>query len=170
VNQVATDLAKTGVSGRWGYQKASSSQFDHSNTQYAVLGLKAARLCGWKRAPSVDSGVWRAVLTHFLIAQQIKGTNVQLRVRTERSGSGGIDYSAPGWEKSPGEEHDYVASAQARGWSYRNRGDSASFNMTIAGLTAVIVARSELGGLPEQQQEQADRAVGDGMAWSKRIG
>ena len=43
--------------------------YDYSNTQYALMGLKAAALCGAK----VDEGVWRLVLQRFLLGQEPKG-------------------------------------------------------------------------------------------------
>lgn len=44
-------------------------RIDHSNTQYAVLGLRAAAMCGIPIKPAV----WRRVLEHFLKTQQTRG-------------------------------------------------------------------------------------------------
>src|SRR5262249_47251533 len=43
--------------------------YDHSNMQYALLGLKSASRCGIR----TDPGVWKRALQHFVAAQQKSG-------------------------------------------------------------------------------------------------
>jgi hypothetical protein len=166
VKRVADDLAASGTTGRWSYNRWTLGQYDHSNTQYAMLGLKAARLCGWKPDKLVATGVWLAVLDHFMNAQAKHGKAVEVKVQTEKTGRGGVDYAASGWKESPGEDHGYQATAEARGWDYKEIGSGeGTLNMTIAGLTAVILARSESVRLKKEKEAAVDRAVRDAMAW-----
>jgi hypothetical protein len=169
VKRVADDLVESGTTGRWSYNRGSSSasdNYDHSNTQYATLGLKAARLCGWKPDGLAAAGVWLAVLDHFMDAQAKHGEAVEVKVQTEKTGRGGVDYAASGWKESPGEDRGYQATAEARGWDYKGIGSGGgTLNMTIAGLTAVILSRSESVRLKKEKEAAVDRAVRDAMAW-----
>ena len=183
VNRVAEDLMDSGSRGVWGYSLKERKYHDHSVTQYAVLGLKAARIAGWQAQSSADRRVWEAVLEHFPKAQEQVGPNVMLSVLTDAQGVGGVDYTSQGWKKSAGLDYGYESNGQARGWGYTNdnlpgskqpaAGQSASYlNMTIAGLTAMILARSELDASPDPKSRKPDKsladsaeAIRDGMAW-----
>ena len=175
VNRVAGELMAAGYHGGWGYGPVGGTYHDHSNTQYAALGLKAARLSGWKPDATASFNVWDAVRNHFLKGQAKTGPNVNLLVQLETQGMGGVDYTSEAWKKSPGQDHAYEAAAQARGWAYRcDKSYRPDFNMTIAGLTAMILARSELGAAVENEAKEAKRkadaasadlAIRDAMAW-----
>jgi hypothetical protein len=180
VNRVAHELATTGHGGAWSYGGKAYRDHDHSNTQYAALGLKAAKLCGWESKGSAPATVWPPLLEHFLKAQEKKGPEVKLSVQTEKTGTGGVDYTSESWKKAAGQDYSYEAIAQARGWDYKtdersqSGPPSASLNMTIAGLTAIILARSELRLSAVEKSKDtkrkandpdADRAICDGMAW-----
>jgi len=180
VNRVANELAAAGHSGGWSYGGKAYRDHDHSNTQYAALGLKAAKLSGWDSKGSSPATVWTPLMEHFMKAQEKNGPEVKLSVQTEKTGTGGVDYSTDAWKKTAGQDYGYEASAQARGWDYKtderssSGPPSASLNMTIAGLTAIILARSELlspaGDKAKDPKHKAhdpnvDRALCDGMAW-----
>ena len=180
VNRVANELAAAGHRGGWSYTGKAYRDHDHSNTQYAALGLKAAKLCGWDAKGSAPATVWAPILEHFLKAQEKTGPDVKLRVQTEKSGTSGVDYTSDAWKKTAGQDYGYEASAQARGWDYKTDERSlsgppgASLNMTIAGLTAVILARSELGSSDKDKSRavkdklsdpNVERAICDGMGW-----
>ncbi len=180
VNRVANELAAAGHSGGWSYGGKAYRDHDHSNTQYAALGLKAAKLCGWDSKGSAPVTAWNPLLEHFMKAQEKKGPEVKLSVQTEKTGTGGVDYSTDTWKKIAGQDYVYEASAQARGWDYKtdersqSGPPSASLNMTIAGLTAIILARSELNSPATDKSKDTkrkandpnvDRAICDGMAW-----
>lgn len=51
--------------GNWGYQ-AGSRNWDNSNTQFAILGLREAAHAGYR----VDEDVWRRAQQHFLRTRQ----------------------------------------------------------------------------------------------------
>lgn len=192
VNRVANSLMDAGHDGGWSYGLRSTSaerSHDHSNTQYAALGLKAARLSGWQPKPAAALTAWRSLMDHFLKAQTAKGPDVNLVVQTADEGTGGLDLTSQGWSKVTGQHNVYEAPAQARGWDYANdyaERTKSDLNMTIAGLTAIILARSELAtpaepastesksGASESRRKgkdapvdpaAVDRAIRDGMAW-----
>lgn len=131
---------------------------DYSNTQYAVLGLKAAALCG-ARIPGADR-LWRLVLQQFLEGQEPDGKAVKLRLG---GGGGGQEVSTAG-EKE----------ARARGWGYvavrpeplkkLTARPAATATMSAAGLTALLVARSELK-LSAKEKALVEQGVRDGLAW-----
>ena len=180
VNRVANELAATGHNGGWTYTGKSYRDHDHSNTQYAALGLKAAKLCGWEAKDASQLTHWNSLMEHFLDAQEQKGPQVKLSVQTDKAGNGGVDYTSEAWKKTAGEEHVYEATTSARGWDYKTDDrtsqspPSATLNMTIAGLTAIILARSELStpatdkakdAKRKANNAKADQAICDGMAW-----
>ena len=65
--------------GAWGYP---DSREDFSNTQYALLGLRAAKDCGIPVPP----GVWLRVLEHALARQEADGPKVKRIIPCEPTG------------------------------------------------------------------------------------
>ena len=131
---------------------------DHSNTQYAVLGLKAASLCGVK----VKNArlLWRTVIQHFLQAQEASGPEVDLQLTREESKFKVTDYSTEAGPSRP----------RARGWAYsaaptRNEIMASYGTMTAAGMTALIVAKSEVPDLNAHESTRCAVAVRDALAW-----
>jgi len=55
--------------GGWGYKSKSDGWHDHSNSQFAVLGLRAAANAGAR----VKKGVWDRELTHYKSSQLADG-------------------------------------------------------------------------------------------------
>jgi len=145
LNAKVTGSAPAGVRG--------GNEFDHSNTQYALLGLKCAARCGIL----VDRSVWKKSLTHFMTSQESAGPDVARFVPS----SGRAD-------KTTRDRPAIVD--RARGWSYAERagGRSAYPSMTAAGVSSVVICRSELMGFHEMTaklEADSEKSVWDGLAW-----
>ena len=141
--------------------KPKSIIFDHSNTQYAVLGLKAALLCGVKPRTEVR---WDLILQHVLSTQQKDGPKVDLQVSTQaRRKLPGAKPARPGWEEvfTDGGTPD----ARSRGWNYTSSEGKPSIGMTAAGLATLLVARSEVGKMGKAEKKLVDEAIHNGVAW-----
>ena len=123
---------------------------DLSNTQYAVLGLKAAALCGVR--PDGADRLWRVVAQRWIDGQQVEGPAVSIQL--------GDGDSAPYGKKN----------ARARGWGYIPGMEqlAPTGSMTCAGLGVLAVARSEIRGLDPQEDRAIQDAIRDGAAWIAR--
>ncbi|MCE9636677.1 MAG: terpene cyclase/mutase family protein [Planctomycetes bacterium] len=140
-----------GASDDGPYGRKNSRSFDHSNTQYALLGLKAAARCGI----TIDGKVWRASLQHFLDAQEKAGPEV---IRFDPDGSKKGATSA-----GVGRDH-------ARGWGYVGQ-DAAYGSMTAGGVGSLVICRSELLDTPAMTkalEAQSEAAMRDGLSWLGR--
>ncbi len=143
------------------YTKGGNSQdYDHSNTQYALLGLKSARRCG----VDVDAAVFRRTLDHLLDAQESDGPDVP-RVHFGAKGSTHAAETdrARGWS--------YVAIPAGRATRDTRNGSGAYGSMTAGSLGAVVICRSELldgSTLPRKVEAASERSVWDGVAWLGR--
>lgn len=160
------DIDPTTKQRMWSYPTPeSSTRYDHSVTQYALLGLFAAMRCGIEVPPSY----FRATAEHFIIAQEPDGPEVYRLMppanerttaqRTSRTPdrSRGFGYTAIG------------ASAQhvttGSRIHFRTRAYSS---MTTAGIACLIIARAGLERsrqLTPQLRTQIDKGVRDGLAW-----
>ena len=149
--------------GTWGYPEGSADGLDHSNTQYALLGLKSAARCGAKIAPRV----WRQIAEHWIEAQKpAPGPKVELRL-TWSAGEPGVEIRS---------EEPVVPS----GWGYFVRTitgatvpvlDKGHGSMVCAGLTSLIIAQSELirtKDLDENLRTRLESAKRSGLAWIQR--
>ena len=132
---------------RNGYWRYPFGDFDLSNTQYALLGLKAASRCGVK----IPRRVWTSALEFHLEYQKEKGEEVEIRVNEVRG-----DYRIEWTEK-----------AKARGFSYvKNR--AATGSMTTAGLAGLLICQSELWqsrSFSGKLRARTRDAIRDGFAW-----
>lgn len=146
----------------WHYPSESGGRgrrrgFDHSNTQYAVLGLKAASRCG----VAVPADVWKRVASHFLAAQVASGPEVVRRVRPA---------PRPGSPYAPAGPR-YAVHARSRGWGYLDRTTAAYGSMTSAGVGTLAIARSGLllaGALSHGMATRIRQSIHDGLAWMER--
>ena len=135
--------------GRWSYPYPNrmANAYDNSNTQYALLGLKAASRAGAKVRPST----WSRALRHLLNAQEDDGPDVRRRETIVR----GRTTSHP--------------MDRARGWNYSSASrDDAYGSMTAGGAGSVVICRSELLGDREYTSSldaRAEQSVRDGIAW-----
>lgn len=135
--------------GAWSYGNLSGSNernfYDHSNTQYALLGLKAASRAGAKVKPAT----WMKSLKHFLSAQEDSGPAV---IRFEPGVKGRTSATS---------------SDRARGWGYLAE-DAAYGSMTAGGVGSVVICRSELIGSRDYGpalDAKSEQSVRDGIAW-----
>jgi len=130
--------------GLWQYPEGA---FDHSNTQYAVLALAAARRCG----VAVPKQTWDKLVTHFLRAQMQDGEKVAWLERT--SGDKGATVAR--------------GEAKARGWGYVGP-DNPTASMTSSGLACLMIADDAARSMEKRDagpSRQVREAVRDGLAW-----
>src|SRR5262245_3486791 len=127
---------------------------DNSNTQYALLGLKAAARCG----VPIDSAIWKRSLSHFLTTQETKGPDVA-------RGAGPVALEAP----SKGVTRDAPLTDRARGWGYADSNPGTPYAaMTAGGVSSVVICRSELLGtrmMTAKLDAESERSAWDGLAW-----
>ncbi len=120
-------------------------RYDNSVTQYAVLGLHAAALCGVPVTPLA----WSGLTDHFLHdAGPEEGSPRKLHL---------TQYTGPARPRR----------TSARGFGYRNRWKPTG-SMTCAGLTGLGVCRAMLAGgrgIPKSTVKQADETLRAGFAW-----
>jgi hypothetical protein len=137
-------LTENQANGVWRYPTGG---FDLSNTQYALLGLKAAARCGVK----IRRRVWLDALDALLACQQEEGPEVAVRVNEVRG-----DYRVEWTERARARGFGYVAST------------APTASMTTAGLAGLLICQSELWNLRSftgrLRQETRD-AIRDGFAW-----
>lgn len=139
----------------WGYPAGPSGDtpgwVDVSNTQYALLGLKAASRCG----VAVPEAVWASALEMLLAWQQPQGPVVDWRGNEVR-GTNRLEWREP---------------ARARGFAYRGPPDGThevTGARTAAAAVGLMVCQSELRTSPRWAEPQATRtrvAVRDALAW-----
>ena len=185
--------------GAWWY--GASSDFDNSNTQFAVLALGV----GAKRGVPIETGVWQGIVRHFVSIQQSKGapTPHRLTLGSDRAAGDGHtielvpeDSTAPGAaagaergrerkEREAGErdrttvaripedpenpENPIVGTEDVpvhmRGWGYKD-GNDATWNMTCAGVSSLVIAREQLRDkLDDDDSKALHRAIRDGFGW-----
>jgi len=132
----------------WGYP---GGREDHSNAQFAVLGLGAALEAGAR----FEARPLLQVLRHFLAGQERRGPEVRRRVVED-----GIDAAA---------KSGYVTGTvdRARGWGYLDH-SAPTVAMTAGGVSTVILCRDACrarGLLDAATAAAAERAIDDGLAW-----
>jgi hypothetical protein len=137
-------LVKHQTTGTWRYPAGG---FDLSNTQYALLGLKAASRCGI----TIPARVWTDALDFLLDYQEADGPPVEIRAN-EVKGAYRIEWKEP---------------AKARGFSYV-AGSSVSCSMTTAGAAGLMICQSELWRsrrFAGEKRARTREAVRDALAW-----
>ncbi|MHC4470521.1 MAG: prenyltransferase/squalene oxidase repeat-containing protein, partial [Planctomycetota bacterium] len=127
-----------------------SGGIDHSNTQYALLGLAAARRCG----VPVDRKVFLTAAKHLLDTQEKTGPEIRRIVHVDQGEGYARRYLTNSYDR-------------ARGWGY-TPGDAATGSMTTAGVSSLAICRSELlgwSGYPKTIAARMERGIKDGLAW-----
>ncbi len=140
--------------GTWGYPEHAASH-DHSNTHYAMLGLKSASRCG----VAVPSSVWTRAARNFVRRLRITGARVPMD----------IDWAG----RNPWPDVDRETKTLAGGWGYflDSQRETAYGSLVCAGLTALAVAESELRREEELEGAAAEEitlAQQQGVAWLVR--
>src|SRR5262245_46164624 len=144
-------LVKAQDGGHWRYPEGG---YDLSNTQYALLGLKAASRCGLR----IPTEVWMESLTFLLGVQERDGPEVDIRANEVRG-----DYRIEWTEK-----------AKARGFSYTTMGagpmgaQHPTGSMTTAGAAGLMICQSELWKsrkFEAKPRAETRTAIRDALAW-----
>ena len=133
--------------GNWRYPQGG---FDLSNTQYALLGLKAASRCGVE----IPRRVWMDALEFHLGHQEPDGEEVQVRVNEVRG-----DYRIEWTER-----------AKARGFSYVQQGNPTG-SMTTAGIAGLLICQGELWqsrSFTGKLRQTTRDAIRDAFAWMQK--
>ena len=154
IRDMAASLANSREpSNGWGYPKPRE---DLSNTQYALLGLRAARDCGGK----VPREVFLKIIERMLATQQKDGPKMRRTIGGEKKG-----------------DPIYVVDSRdrARGWSYLESPMQPSGSMTTAGIACLAIAHDALTRpeppdmlkkrYPPSKQIAVQQAIQDGFAW-----
>ena len=155
----------------WSYPSSARMITDHSNTQYAVLGLKSAARMGYP-SPGIN---WVRILEGFIFTQAVDGEPVK-RVMLD-----------PGKEKAGYAKYHTVTSITdfARGWGYAGGGPptkpgtgqmAETGSMTTVGIACVALAWSEIDAMAAKGDKDArdaqkdlgkakEKSIRDGLAW-----
>jgi hypothetical protein len=137
---------------------------DLSNTQYALLGLRAAAELGIK----FDQEAWFKALNCFLDRQEKSGAKVKPFDVPAATGSM--------WEGRPGRPAPKSTRSrprdefEARGWGYVTQAarPQAYGAMTCIGVASTVLCKYYLRGHKQfkgEQSDRTDRAIEDGCAW-----
>jgi hypothetical protein len=157
-------LEKQTKDGTWGYPDMTERYYDHSNTQYALLGLKSAARCGAK----IPSRVWRQIAEHWIAAQKmVSGPGEQLKLTWTGAGEAGVEVR--GEEAVPPGAWGYFV--RPVDWAPLPVPDQGYGSMVCAGLTSLIIAQSELvwtKDLDEALRTRLESAKRSGLAWIQR--
>ncbi|MHC4600487.1 MAG: hypothetical protein ACYS47_15945 [Planctomycetota bacterium] len=163
---VTQGKAMTGKKDAWSYPRDRSG--DHSNTQYAILGLRSAHRCGVKVSRDQWEKTWMDVIDHFLSVQEKKGPKVRQWKIIEDKKYGYVSYkpvtSVP---------------AEARGWTYgaavepkggsRSHTNATTGSMTTVGVASLLIGMEGLYRIRsaklKARKPKIERAAKDGLAW-----
>jgi len=145
--------------GSWAYGKRRGEPWpDTSNTQYAVLGLRAAARLGYK----ADPRTWLGVLQHFRIMrgkERLSG-NVNLW----REGEAVVPNATRAGAK--------VKKREGNGFRYRGNRTASTATMTTAAIASLLIAGTELERLKyavkPKTRKEIDRAVLGAWLWLDR--
>lgn len=138
---------------RWRYD---GNGYDNSNTQYALLALHAASLCGVE----IPRGLWHGAAAHWLAAPQPRQQRRPLVLT--------------GHQLARTSELGDVARRSARrvapvGWSYFHEDGAPYGNMVSAGIGSLAICRSHLDDprnrRDRSQLDEIDAAIRGGFAW-----
>lgn len=146
-------LVKNQHGGQWRYPEGG---FDLSNTQYALLGLKAADRCGLK----VPLSTWTESLDFLLGYQEADGETVEIRANEVQG-----DYRIE-WKEQ----------AKARGFRYvpgggGPRGPPETGSMTTAGAAGLMICQSMLWKsrkFTAEKRATTRVAIRDALAWMQK--
>jgi len=151
----------------WSYPRDRSG--DHSNTQYAILGLRSAQRCGVNVRREVWESTWVKVIEHFLSIQEKDGPKRRRWKLIEDSKYGYVSYKPM-----------TAVPDLARGWAYGAGVDpkaessqhiyATSGSMTTVGVASLLIGLEGLigirsGKLNARRRAHIEKAARDGLAW-----
>ncbi|MGB3970215.1 MAG: hypothetical protein WBO45_26010, partial [Planctomycetota bacterium] len=143
---------------RLAFNYTAGPRFDNSLTQYGLLGLYAASLCGLE----IPVTAWRAAASHQLgVAVDDAGRSVPLELTTYRA----LAALAAGDAPRP---RTTVAPVPTRGFAYHVPDRPAYGSMTAAGVGSLVIARFGLvrAGLAKTDVvPKVDAGIQAGFAW-----
>lgn len=147
----------TGYRSRFWY--TGGGNFDNSNSQYAMLGLHSAQLCGIK----VSRTVWNGASEHWLESQHApsgKPRGLQLLGHKEAAGKDLATMTRAGT----------VRRIEPRGWSYQRPGPNvdAYGSMTCAGIASLSLCAAALDDGKARRtplESRIDDALRSGFCW-----
>ncbi|MGE3171393.1 MAG: hypothetical protein AB7O97_02130 [Planctomycetota bacterium] len=129
-------------------------RYDNSLSQYGLLGLDAAALCGLE----IPRATWHAAANHFVQVQcPPSGRAFDLELVTHRD-----------LALAAGQPPRVVQSRAApRGFSYMDPAEPPYGSLTAASTAGLVVARAGLSatGAPDRQLRAIDDAIDHGFAW-----
>lgn len=138
-------------SGWWRYPHSPPG--DLSNTQYALLGLRAARDCG----ADVPQSKFLLALEKTLATQEADGPKVRRTIPPSKPGE--TEYAVDSGDR-------------ARGWAYQGgTGELVTGSITTAAIAVLAICRdaltkpSKFGGYGDDLDRKVGRSVQDGFAW-----
>lgn len=158
--RVASELERECTTpGSWGYPSGSRAlvRLDSSNTQYAVLGLRAAARLGYEP----KENTWLGVVRHFRLHRDRTGPRGQ--VALIREGEAIVDPR----DTTRG----LVTVPNVAGFSYTTHSVIPTGSMTVAGISSLLVARNQLenmGKLTPRVDKEIGEMVLGGWAWLDR--
>ncbi len=176
--------------GGFHYGAANGNNFDNSNTQFAVLALGA----GAKRSVAIDKEVWLKIMDLYVKGQMKSGAKTEDRITLRKPSdkeewndrvkliSG--DKKKEKEKKSSGKKSGRKSKGKTvvvepenpetglegievfrRGWDYQNKG-GATWNMTCAGLSSLILVRENIAKrLTPDQKNALNKSIRDGYGW-----
>lgn len=138
---------------RWSY---GDRGFDNSNSQYGVLGLHSAELCGIE----VGRTTWFAVAAHWLDQQcPAEGPSVPITLRPLQA----TKVEAPAGRTQAQQR------GVPRGWDYGGGNGTPYGSMTAAGIASLTIALAHLqdadGKVAEDLRTRIEQAIRDGFTW-----
>jgi hypothetical protein len=159
-------LRAQNTSDLWGYDvltTAISIDHDLSNTQYGLLGLRAAVDCGFK----VKAPVWQAALRALLKHQDAKGAAIELQKKVVRDG-----YAYASKEAAELRPFHYTIRRMNGPLGERTLwANPPTGSMTTAGIACMVICQEGLWRT--RKFKGADRkksrgAIRDGLAWMQK--
>ena len=133
-------------------------RFDNSVSQYGLLGLDAAQLCGL----TISDATWAASADHFLSTQcPSRGPSDALALVTHRDLA-----LAAGKDPEP-----RTVRIAPRGFAYQEPAEPPYGSLTAASLSGMIVARAGMLSIeraPKRRLKELDTAIDASFAWLAR--
>jgi hypothetical protein len=159
VDRLSRERFKQGWSYGGNATNAPPTTADLSNTQYAVLGLKAASRMGL----TFDRALFSDLLEYLLDVQEPGGKEKEIKFVDLRDGA-------------DGKPKRYARRVEARGWAYTwgtRGGDEVVGSRTCIGIGCLLLTLDDLltkgNGMPLQIARRRRKQVGDaiesGLAW-----